>query len=324
MLPFIWFHTAPCNTSSTVTTTLNAVTSVDVSVHLLQQYDDANRRLVHDNADVMVDGEFARRYSLIDVATSVMIANLFHQTLAERTNNMLLESHTASKEHCTKLGDSVLNTGGWCLKPGHSGSITWNKDTFMIPIHHARASGRIAREILTFIEQENISSINDFGAGVGQYKDAILRERPDVEWNAYDGAGNTYEYTKGFVNYFDLTLPLDLPKADWVLSLEVGEHIPSTHEGMVIRNLHHHNCKGVILSWGVVGQRGHSHVNNHSNNYIISLFKELGYTEDLNLKEKLRNPDDNYDWFVGSVMVFRRLNTHPSLGCSVKAPSYER
>ena len=39
-------------------------------------------------------------------------------------------------------------------------------------------------------------------------------------------------------------------ESDWVLSLEVGEHVPSRYEDMYLRNLHAHNCKGIILSWG--------------------------------------------------------------------------
>jgi len=65
----------------------------------------------------------------------------------------------------------------------------------MLHQNHVPASGRIASELLTFIEQENITSIHDFGAGVGQYEHAILCKLPDVEWNSYDGAGNTEEYT---------------------------------------------------------------------------------------------------------------------------------
>ena len=156
---------------------------------------------------------------------------------------------------------------------------------------------------------------------MGQYKHAIQTKFPDVMWKSYDGAGNTEEYTKGFVHFVDLTLPSELPKADWVVSLEVGEHVSGNYEGMVIRNLHHHNCKGVILSWAVLGQGGHSHVNNNSNDYIISLFKELGYKEDIDLKDKLRNPEDNYYWFPGSTMVFRQIDTSPSLGCSRKDSS---
>ena len=90
----------------------------------------------------------------------------------------------------------------------------------------------------------------------------------------------------------------------------------NSFEGMLIRNLHHHNCKGIILSWGTLGQAGHSHINNHSNDYIISVFNELGYVEDLDLKARLRNSKGNYRWFTGSVMVFRRSVASSSLGCS--------
>lgn len=149
-----------------------------------------------------------------------------------------IERHLESKELCTKnaVNDHVLKHGGWCLTPGNTDSITWNKYTFMIPQHHVSASGRIASELVTSIEQENITSINDFGVGVGQFKHPILSKLPDAEWSSYDGAENTEEYTQGFVHFADLTLPLELPKADWVVSLEVGEHVPGKYEGMVIHN----------------------------------------------------------------------------------------
>jgi tryptophanyl-tRNA synthetase len=63
------------------------------------------------------------------------------------------------------------------------------------------------------------------------------------------GAGNIEEFTNGFLKFFDLTIPLSLPRKDWVFSLEVGEHIPHQFEGMVLRNFHAHNCKGIVMSW---------------------------------------------------------------------------
>ena len=60
---------------------------------------------------------------------------------------------------------------------------------------------------------------------------AKLREMfPELVYAAYDGAGNVEEYTNGFVRYVDLTLPLHLGVSEWVLSLEVGEHVPSEFE----------------------------------------------------------------------------------------------
>lgn len=102
-----------------------------------------------------------------------------------------------------------------------------------------------------------------------------------------------------------------------MVSLEVGEHIPNKYERMVIRNMRHHNCKGVILSWATAVQRG-GHVNSHRNDYIISMFRELGYLEDLDMMARLRNPNYNYKWFTGSAMVFRRLDTSHRVGCSLE------
>lgn len=110
-----------------------------------------------------------------------------------------------------------------------------------------------------------------------------------------------------------MTVPLNLPVTDWVMCLEVGEHIPSQMEGMVIRNLHTHNCKGIVLSWGIEGQGGENHVNLHSNEYIIEVFTELGYVYDKVETDKFRDafPGDhrvNGYWFQNSLMVLRREN----------------
>jgi len=101
------------------------------------------------------------------------------------------------------------------------------------------------------VEADPTTTINDMGAGIGQYGHALLAKHPQAHYTGYDGAGNVEEFTHGFLNYFDLTLPLNLPVADWVLSLEVGEHIPHEHEHMMVRNLHAHNTKGILLSWAV-------------------------------------------------------------------------
>ena len=122
----------------------------------------------------------------------------------------------------------------------------------------------------------------------------------------FDGAGDVEPYTSGLLKWFDLTQVLNNPVTDWVLSLEVGEHIPSKYEGMFIRNLHRHNCRGVILSWAILGQNGNMHINNHSNDYLTAVFGELGYHRDNVLETSLRNATDNYFWFEQSVMVFRR------------------
>lgn len=99
-------------------------------------------------------------------------------------------------------------------------------------------------------------SVNDFGAGIGQYGRELRQE--GLDWRGFDGAGDIVEYTDGFVRFADLTIPLALPRADWVVSLEVGEHVPREHTLMFIRNLHAHNRCGVLLSWACC-HNGHQH-----------------------------------------------------------------
>ena len=63
-----------------------------------------------------------------------------------------------------------------------------------------------------------------------------------MRYSAYDGAGNVERVSGGFTSFVDLTVPVSLPRADWVLVLEVGEHVPSALEEVLVRNVHAHNC----------------------------------------------------------------------------------
>ena len=95
-----------------------------------------------------------------------------------------------------------------------------------------------------------------------------------------------------------------------MISFEVGEHVPHHKEGVVIRNLHAHNCVGVILSWAVLGQRGHHHVNNHANDYLVDIFQQLGYRHDHKASQAFRATAREHPqstWFTRSTMVFQRL-----------------
>ncbi|GAB6022251.1 hypothetical protein CHUAL_006383 [Chamberlinius hualienensis] len=125
-------------------------------------------------------------------------------------------------------------------------------------------------------------------------------------WRGYDGAGNVEEMTNGLVNYMDLTDEHDLPiKFDWVISLEVGEHIPPIHENTFVDNLVRHACKGIVLSWAVEGQGGHFHVNTHNNSYVRELLKLRGFHSNLEVEGSLRS-HVILDYFKNTIMVFER------------------
>eukprot|EP00985_Skeletonema_marinoi_P004395 scaffold1921_cov140-Skeletonema_marinoi.AAC.3 len=217
-------------------------------------------------------------------------------------------SHMLAAQHCIK--GRGLETGGWCLGNLASSPRNLNlQDGRRIKMpreQHVAASQNIVEVLVGLFTTENVTSVSDYGAGVGQYGAELKTRMPRLVYYGYDGAGDVEAYTSGFLRWFDLTQPLNNPVTDWVLSLEVGEHIPSKYEGMFIRNLHRHNCKGIILSWGILGQTGHNHINNHSNDYLNAVFVELGYMRDSELETLLRRKEGNYRWFEKSVMVFRR------------------
>ena len=154
-------------------------------------------------------------------------------------------------------------------------------------------------------------SICDLGAGVGEYGHAFKAIDQRIAWRGYDGAGNVEQYTRGFVRFVDLTIPLALPKADWVLSLEVGEHIPPTMEGMYLRNLHAHNCRGIIGSWAAPGQRGTGHVNLRDRKYVLQRFAELGYQPDEVLRQKLVVSRHKWAWAQLRRNLFVVVRNHP-------------
>ena len=98
---------------------------------------------------------------------------------------------------------------------------------------------------------------------------------------------------------------VDVDVADWVLSLEVGEHIPKAFEEALIDNLHRHNTEGIVLSWARVGQGGFGHVNERDQGYVVDRLVHLGYAIDEQLTESLRNAA-TLDWLRHNVLVFRK------------------
>ena len=73
-------------------------------------------------------------------------------------------------------------------------------------------------------------------------------------YDAYDGAPFSEKTSEGRVQYLDLTLPqYGLPLYDWVMSLEVAEHIPKEYESIYLDNIVRHAKEGVILSWAKPG-----------------------------------------------------------------------
>jgi 2-polyprenyl-3-methyl-5-hydroxy-6-metoxy-1,4-benzoquinol methylase len=165
---------------------------------------------------------------------------------------------------------------------------------------------KLSAALLSFFQSQNANSIVDFGCGLGSYVKSFCENQLDAE--GYDGNPNTIELTNGQCGIIDLSAPFSLGKSyDWVMSLEVGEHLPPQFERVFIENLIRHCKNGIVLSWAVQGQGGYGHFNEQNNDYIKKIFADYGFTNDVEAENVLRdNVSENCGWFKNTIMVFHR------------------
>ena len=276
------------------------------------------------------DGSSSLLHNISEVIASA--AYWRDESTAAASSSLNAQHHENARKFCSERRKQTLSTGGWCLNRMVSDKLFGEErrvqtlnggSSYRLPASHVPADKLLLLGIRTITDGLK-HSVLDFGAGVGQYGRELQGE--GLRWRGFDGAGDVEEYTDGFVKYADLTIPLSIqPRADWVVSFEVGEHVPRKHELMVVRNLHAHNKCGVLLSWACC-HSGHQHVNLRPNALVIEWFDQLGYYYDARRTEAMRNPRlreqlrDNrthrvYGWFATSVMLFVRRT--PLRGCAL-------
>ena len=108
------------------------------------------------------------------------------------------------------------------------------------------------------------------------------------------------------VKFLDLTLPQYwLPRYDWVLSMEVLEHIPTQYETVVMDNIDRAAGHGVVLSWAVPGQGGFHHVNNRSPTYVNETMSSRGFSLDKEASGNL-SKEATVSWLKNNVRVYLR------------------
>ncbi len=158
--------------------------------------------------------------------------------------------------------------------------------------------------LTNFFKNENATNVVDFGCGMGDYV-KTFREN-NINARGFDGNPNTPELTNNLCNVLDLSIPKQFDEPfDWVMSLEVGEHLPQQYEDIFINNLHNNNKYGIVLSWAIDGQGGTGHFNERNNDYIKSKICNLGYVNDTKTENKMRN-SASLSWFKNTIMVFRK------------------
>lgn len=157
--------------------------------------------------------------------------------------------------------------------------------------------------IINMLSTDEVKTVVDMGCGLGDY---VKNFKEKFECEGFDGNPQTHKLTNGLCNVLDLSKPVKFPvKYDWVISLEVGEHIPKKYEDNFISNLCNSSSKGLILSWAIPGQGGRGHVNEQKNNYIIQqmLFKGFIYLPE---KSQFLRDSSKLWWFKNTIMVFKK------------------
>ena len=163
---------------------------------------------------------------------------------------------------------------------------------------------QLCDELVFFFKNKKLKIV-DLGCGLGKYVSELNNK--NIDCDGFDGNPNTNSLTNNLCYAQNLSIPFQFDKKyDWVISLEVGEHIPKEFESIFIENLHNNNTKGIILSWALPNQPGYGHFNCQKNEYIKKKFIEKGYVNDIELESTLRNKC-KLKWFKETIMVFKKI-----------------
>ena len=179
----------------------------------------------------------------------------------------------------------------------------WNGET--AHIHHVHCK-ELSKWIFEFLKDYKNKITYDFGCGLGNYlKD--LQEKGFSNLIGYE-ADPSKKKVFEHIMVKDLTIPFVLPVAGNVISLEVGEHIPSQYQDIYIDNITKHCNNYLITSWAVRGQAGFGHVNCLDNHEIIPEIEKRGFKLMEKETQEVRSINlSEAPWFKNTLLVFKKI-----------------
>mmetsp|Transcript_62388 Transcript_62388/g.103770 ORF Transcript_62388/g.103770 Transcript_62388/m.103770 type:complete len:258 (+) Transcript_62388:81-854(+) len=162
------------------------------------------------------------------------------------------------------------------------------------------------------------ATLMDIGAGAGHYGAYFHELRGKLgqgavpRWTGVDGSANVEQYTRSFgppgshTAHHDICDPASaLPVYDWVMSFDVGEHLPRSCLGVYLSKLHQTNRKGIWLVWAEPGIPGHCHISRRTQTYVVAAVERLGYTFSRQASAKARLVSRN-TWHQRGLLVLER------------------
>jgi hypothetical protein len=193
---------------------------------------------------------------------------------------------------CNLNNGDVSYTGGWCAHIS-------GKDS---PEH--KTDERFAKSLSELLTGFSIAS---FGDGPGVYKEIFDRLNQVKVYDAFDGAPYIENITNNVVKFLDLSVPVfHLNTYDWVISIEVAEHIPKEFETIYLDNMARHAKIGIVLSWSQEGQIGKSHVNERNFDYVKKQLEKRHFYHDEKSSNFLKENADLF-WIKNNINVYRKI-----------------
>jgi len=191
---------------------------------------------------------------------------------------------------CLGRPAGTSETGGWC-------SVAAGREH--------RTDHHLARAISVLLFGRTAASLGD---GLGEYGREIAESGLAERVDAFDGAPFVEEMTAGRVRFLDLAVPQYwLAVYDWVVCLEVLEHVPARLEVTALDNVVRSARLGVVLSWARPGQHGFAHINPRPSDYVVEAMDRRGFRLDELWTTKLRDAA-TFAWFKFTINVYRRTN----------------
>jgi cyclopropane fatty-acyl-phospholipid synthase-like methyltransferase len=132
-----------------------------------------------------------------------------------------------------------------------------------------------------FLDNFNVRSVVDFGAGIGSYLECAHDRGLEVK--GYEISETAKKYTPAiiqpFIEYRDCTKPIYTKGYDCVISFETAEHINPEGTQQFIDNLQKATEGYFLFTAAPPGQQGTGHINMHSRAWWIDRFTDLSYMQ---------------------------------------------
>lgn len=159
-----------------------------------------------------------------------------------------------------------------------------------------------AKRIATWLWANGVKKVYDIGCGPGTYTKALVDAGIDAM-----GFDSDCRNDKNYIINHDIVQSPAPGTAEYVICIEVAEHIDEKHADTIIDNILQNEPKTIIWSAAVPGQGGNGHINCQPKEYWEKKFIAKGAKRNQEAEKSLRDfvmLGTHMGWFVNNMMIF--------------------